>query len=198
MSKKTIAQLISRIFDPAVLGVVILLVAIGKSPMNYTEMFAWLLVIVILNGLVPLLFLIYFTNHGYVFDDVLTNSGVHQQRIRLFLVFWTVVAVELLVLVSTPQYQPLLAVFTGGLIAATFAVIITRFWKISLHSALATFFVAMLIFIYGTNIWPVILFIPLVFWSRMYLHRHTFWQLSAGMLMAFFIILATFYMYGLI
>lgn len=198
MTNKTFAQIISRVFDPAVLGIVILLVAIGRGSMTSTEMIAWIIAIIILNGLIPLLFLIYFTNQGYVFDDILENEAVNRQRVRIYIVFLAIVVLEFLILVSTQQHQPLLAVFTGGLIAIGLGLIITYYWKISLHAALITFFVAMLICLYGPKLLPSVLLIILVFWSRLVLKRHNFSQLLAGFLLALIVLIGTFLGYGLI
>ena len=197
MNKKTFAEIISKLFDPPVLGIVILLVAIGKSKMSMELSIVWTLSVLFLNGFVPFLFYLYFTKKGMVFDDTLEDEKVHKQRIVIFLVFFSIVAIELLILVLTQIYQPLLAIFSGGLIALGLAIIITYWWKISLHSSLVTIFVAMLIFIYGLKVWPVILFIPLVFWSRLYMKRHTFAQLFGGFVVSLLIVGSVFYLYGI-
>lgn len=196
--KKFLAQTISRLFDPAVLAIVILFVAIAKSHMDTTETIIWFSVVMVLNGLVPLLFLVYFTNKGFVFDDTLSNKNAHRQRIGIFLVFLVAVALELLIMIGTQIHQPLLAVFTGGLVAIALALAITWYWKISMHASMATFFIVMLIAIYGWKVWPIILFLPLVFWSRIYLKRHTIWQLLAGSILALIVSVGTFLLYGLI
>lgn len=194
----SIAKIISIIFDPAALGILILVVAIIRSDMPSFETIGWIISVVVLNGIVPLMFLVYFYRKGYVFDDVLQKKDIHRQRVRLYYVFLTVVAIELIYLYFTIHYQPLYAVLTGGLVAIVVALAITYFWKISLHSSIVTLFVAMLLFIYGTKVVVVIAFIPLVFWSRIVLKRHTFWQLFAGFILALIIAVGIFYMFGLV
>jgi membrane-associated phospholipid phosphatase len=194
----SIAKIISIIFDPAALGILILVVAIIRSDMPSFETIGWIISVVVLNGIVPLMFLVYFYRKGYVFDDVLQKKDIHRQRVRLYYVFLTVVAIELIYLYFTIHYQPLYAVLTGGLVAIVVALAITYFWKISLHSSIVTLFVAMLLFIYGTKVVVAIAFIPLVFWSRIVLKRHTFWQLFAGFILALIIAVGIFYMFGLV
>lgn len=198
MYKKNLAQIISRVLDPPILAITILLVAIGRSPMSFDEMIVWLVAVIVLNAFVPFLFFVHLTNKGYVFDDDLENKDVNRQRIKVLIVFLIVVGLEVLVMVSTHQYQPLLAVFTGGLISISLGMMITYYWKISMHSALITFFVAMLLFLYGLKIWPAVLLIPLIFWSRLYLNRHTISQLLAGMILASLVLIGTFLIFGLI
>jgi membrane-associated phospholipid phosphatase len=194
----SIAKIISIIFDPAALGILILVVAIIRSHMPSFETIGWIISVIVLNGIVPLIFLVYFYRKGYVFDDVLQKKDVHKQRVRLYYVFLTVVAIELIYLYFTIHYQPLYAVLTGGFVAIVIALAITYFWKISLHSSIVTLFVAMLLFIYGSKVAVVIAFIPLVFWSRIVLKRHTFGQLFAGFILALIIAVGIFYMFGLV
>jgi len=192
---KKLAKFISLIFDPALLAIIIVVVAILDSPMTKIEMLSWILGVMLLNCLIPFLFLVYFTKKGFVFDDDLKNEQVHRQRIWIFLVFLVVVTLEFLILLCTKQYQPLMAVFSGGLISIALALIITYFWKISLHSSMVTFFVAMIIYIFGWDYAYAALVIPFVFWSRLILKRHTFLQLTAGSLLAVLVVVLTWYVY---
>lgn len=192
------AQMISRLFDPPVLGLVILLVAIGKSPMTTTETIYWVTAVMTMNGLIPFLFYVYFTKKGIVFDETLDHREVHRQRVWIFMVFLVVVALEFFVLAFTKQYQPLMLVFTGGFFAIALGLFITYFWKISLHSALTTFFVMMLVGIFGLKVWPIVFFIPLVIWARLIMKRHTMSQLFAGSILALVITIVTFSIYRII
>lgn len=158
----------------------------------------WILAVLVLNAAIPGLFYMFFTSRGYVFDDTLQNKKVQRERLIIFSIFLTVITLELLILVSTGVYQPLLAVFTGGILTIVLGGMITYFWKISIHASLTTFFVVMLIVIFGWKVWPVVFLIPLIFWSRIVLNRHTFLQLFFGCLISLAIVLTTFNLFGLL
>jgi len=197
MSNKT-AKIISSLFDPPVLAIIILFVSIIKSPMNQLETFFWSMSVVVLNGLIPLLFLFYFNKKGYIFDGKLDSTDTRRNRIPMLVIFLIAVTIEFLGLYFTRQYQPLMAVFTGGIISIALVIVITYYWKISLHAAMITFFVMMGIYLFGWNLWPIILLIPIVMWSRLVLKRHTIWQLLAGMILAFAVVTVTFVVYQII
>lgn len=192
-TKKKIATIISAIANPGILAVVILVVAIFKSPFNQIETICWLLAILVLNGLIPALVYLFFTSRGFVFDDTLHNDKVHRERIILFGLFLALACWELLMLVLTKNfYQPLLAVLIGGIIAIILTGIISYFWKVSMHSSIITFFVMMIILMYGRQFWPIAILIPIVWWSRIILHRHTIWQLLAGFVLSITIVILIF------
>jgi len=193
------AEYISTIFNPGVLAILILLAAVYKSGMPFSVAVGWYVAILVLNGLIPGLVYLFFTSKGYIFDDTLHNKKVHRERVVLFGLFLTVTAIELLILVCTRMfYQPMYAVLVGGIVAIVIAGGVSYFWKVSMHSSMITFFVLMLILIFGPAWWSVIFLIPLVWWARLVLYRHTIWQLLAGMIFSIIVALGTFWFFGLI
>lgn len=198
ITKEKIANFISEVLNPGILAIIILLVAVLKSKIPEPQLAGWIIAIIVLNGIVPGIIYLFFTSRGYVFDDSLFNKQVQKERIIIFSVFLAIVALELLILVLTNVYQPLLAVFTGGVITLVIGGLITYFWKISVHSTLTTFFVVMLVLLFGWQVWLVILLIPLVFWSRITLARHTFLQLFFGFIFSLAVVLIIFNIFGIL
>lgn len=197
MTKK-IAQFFSLVpFNPALLGLTILIVAVFRSSMSGVERTAWLLAILVLDGVMPLSFYLYFIKKGYVFDDTLDNTKVLQNRVTIFLIILVTIALQFLIVVTGPKFSPIMFVFSGALIAISLTLIITYFWKISLHTGMATLFVCMIIYLFGlVKAWPVVFVLPLVFWARLVLSRHNIWQLLAGCLFALLVILIALYLNG--
>lgn len=58
--------------------------------------------------------------------------------------------------------------------------IITYFWKISLHASINTVGPILLNFLFSWQLPWLYLSVPLVYWARLKLKRHTLWQLIAG------------------
>ena len=61
--------------------------------------------------------------------------------------------------------------------------VITWWWKISIHAATLGGVLTMLTALYGIIVLPIFVLLLLVSWSRIVLHRHTLAQVVGGSLM---------------
>lgn len=194
-----LAELVSNVFNPGFLAILILLVAVYESQMPFNVSIGWYLGIIVLNGVIPGMVYWFFTSKGYVFDDTLHNEDVHRERVAIYGVFLLLTTIELLVMVSAKHfYQPLYATLVGGIIAIIIAGVLSYFWKVSMHSSMITFFVLMIVLMFGPAWWPVVFLIPLVWWARLVLYRHTIWQLLVGMILSIVVAMGTFWGFGLL
>jgi membrane-associated phospholipid phosphatase len=91
--------------------------------------------------------------------------------------------VIILYLISAPSITTILMVcyFTNTLAV----LLISLFWKISIHSVGVAGPVAALIYVFGYVGLIAIIIIPVVMWSRLYLRRHTLSQVITGALLGF-------------
>lgn len=69
-------------------------------------------------------------------------------------------------------------------ISGIILMIITFWWKISMHASSLSGAITMLSILYGKFILPAFLLVLLVSWSRVVLRRHTIAQVAAGSLMS--------------
>jgi membrane-associated phospholipid phosphatase len=192
-----IAEGISWIFNPAFLGLIILFIAIMRSPMDDNIKISWLLSASVLNGVIPFVFYLFFIKIGHPVDGPLSNVGIQKNRVLIYLIFLLVMALQIIILATTTPYQPFLLIITGGMLAAIIGLIVTNFWRISIHAGVATIFIIMIFYLFGfSKTWLILAILPLVFWSRIYLSRHTFWQLITGVIAALLVVAATFSIYG--
>lgn len=91
--------------------------------------------------------------------------------------------VIILYLISAP---PITTILMFCYFSNTLAVLlISLFWKISIHSVGVAGPVAALIYVFGYVGLISLILIPLVMWSRLYLRRHTLLQVIAGALLGF-------------
>ena len=89
------------------------------------------------------------------------------------------------------QAPALLTVFAGALVLQARALLlITCFWKISLHTTAAASVVTLLYLFAGTPALPLLGLVPLVAWSRVRLRRHTLAQTVAGALLGAGVVLS--------
>jgi hypothetical protein len=76
--------------------------------------------------------------------------------------------------------------------------IITRFWKVSLHAAGITPITVVLLIMFGWYALPAILLVPLVYWARLVLKKHSLAQLIVGSLVSGGITVTVFRAFNLI
>ena len=92
----------------------------------------------------------------------------------------------------------LIATFVAGLSAVVVFMCINFLWKISLHTALITASVAILIVLYGSIAAVTVVLVPLIAWARIELKHHSPAQVVTGALLAAFIVVVVFYLLGLV
>ena len=179
---KKIAQLISLFFNPFILSLALILLAIEKSHLSERLRLFFALYAVLVHGLLPALLIHLWIKKGRPIDDVLGNKDLLKNR--SFVLAWAVGVffLELLFLSLLEKPQPLFSVTLAQLLLVWALFLVNQCYKISLHMSLATLFVLLLISLIGLGFWPCLVVLPLVFWSRLYLHRHTPKQLWAGFL----------------
>lgn len=106
---------------------------------------------------------------------------------RLYPLFWILLSYLLGVIVLfTISAPPVITVLMICYFSNTLVVLlISMFWKISIHSVGIAGPVAFLIYVFGYPGLISLLLIPLVMWSRLYLKRHTRNQVIAGASLGF-------------
>ncbi len=137
----------------------------------------WTGLYILFTILVPCLYIVRLVQVGLVSDF---HLPIREERIRPLLVTLAVamVAWGILHRVAAPPLLKLLA-SANGIQALTFFVITLR-WKISLHCAAAAILAQLALIVWGTMALPLVASVPLIAWSRVYLHRHTIAQTVAG------------------
>lgn len=171
-----VARAATEAFAPAVLTTVLLLLsAFGAQGWPAGLLSAAVVLVFITGG--PFTILVVLSRTGRLSDH---HVGNRAQRGPVFAgaVVSVLCGLALLALLGAPRQ--LLALIEATL-AGVFLVGFTNlFWKLSAHSAVATFFSAAVIMLYGNSWWPLLLIVPAVGWSRVKLKDHTVAQVVAG------------------
>lgn len=194
MNRERVANRISDIFNPYYLSApFLLLVAIGSSR-SLAEAFLYWLATALFFSVLPL-----WDINRRIRLKIVSDAHIskREDRIKPFLFSLACAALGLVAvyLVGAPaaiKAVSWIVVLTGAVITAT-----TVFWKISLHAAGATATAVALIVLFGTIAIPAVLFIPVVFWARLTLNKHTPAQLVAGSFLAAAIAVFVFWTFGL-
>ncbi|OGC42189.1 hypothetical protein A3K02_01205, partial [candidate division WS6 bacterium RIFOXYD1_FULL_33_8] len=174
-----IKDLIAKFFS-RILTISLIILAIVSILLKTTLPFETELIIATLTFVVPILTIVLFKKLGITSDF---NVSKRSERPRLFAVMAISFAIALYIAINSSSTL-LIVIFSTLNITFFLGFVITLFWKISFHmiwSILATFFI-----IYSLQTpqsYLLILFIPLIAWSRLQLKRHSLLQVVAGTLL---------------
>jgi hypothetical protein len=149
---------------------------------------------VTLQVIIPFSFLFWALRSKRISDIDITKRSERFELLTLIFIGNTLTLVAAW-LYATPL---LFQVFLG--IYAVFAAVyfITLFWKISMHMTLNTLGITVINILMGWQHVYLFALIPVVFWSRRILRKHTLTQLCAGFLVPFVVLMAVYWYYGLI
>ena len=173
------ARLVSNILAPVTISIpAVLLVAFYESlasALFYTSVTLFFL------SFGPMLYIIIGVRLGK-FSDV--DVSRRKERIGPFLFGLASVLAGLvtLVLIKAPKNLQTLLIITA--VSCIVMLVITLWWKISIHASSLAGTVTFLTALYGVIVLPAFLLVVLVSWSRVVLRRHTVAQVVAGALVS--------------
>lgn len=152
----------------------------------------WAWFYVTLTILAPCAYIVWLVRAGKAVDFHLPNR---EQRIRPLLLSLATALVTWLVMyeVEAPRLFQMLA--TVNVIQTALFLLITYYWKISLHCTAATILSELAFVLFGASAAPLTMSIPLIAWSRVHLERHTVAQTIAGVFLGVAIVTPTLFMY---
>ena len=193
--RKRIANLTSNIFSPFVIGLVLIPLVSFKATISTFDAIKWSLILIALSILPVLLFAVYLVRRNQL-DSVFANT--RQQRIRIYALAIILIGMSCILLFTLKAPLSLLALFIAVFSANLVFTGINFWWKISLHTAFITAAVTLLFTLYGFMSAVSVVLIPLVGWARIELGHHSLAQTVTGALLAASILVAVFYLFGLI
>ncbi|WP_376797212.1 phosphoesterase PA-phosphatase [Thermogemmatispora sp.] len=188
------ARGISLLLSPAAISVpFVLLVALYRSSSAWPALgFALLTLAFVCAG--PLLYVLLAWRLGIVSDLDLTRR---QERWHPFLAGLLSYALGLFLLLWLHAPRSLELALSLTLLVGLLLLLITCWWKISIHAAALAGAATLLTALYGLIFLPSFLLLALVCWSRVALGRHTPAQVIAGALLSMGLALALLLLVGL-
>jgi hypothetical protein len=171
-----LARAITELLAPANLAVAQLLLVSWHSTPGLAGL-GWGLLTATFCGLIP---------YGIVIAGVRRRRWtdrhvrVRQQRPVPFLAAIASFLAGLALLVALGAPQPLIALVVAMLTCLAATMLVTLWWKLSLHTAAASGTVAILVLTFGPRLILALPMVALVVWSRIRLGDHTLAQTAAG------------------
>ncbi len=193
--RKRIANLVSNIFSPFLIGLILILVVSFEATVSVFEAIKWSLILTALSILPIFLFSVYLVRHNRL-DSVFAN--VRQQRTKIYALAVILAGVSCIILLFLKAPLILLALFVAAFSANVIFMGVNFWWKISLHTAFITAAVTVLFILYGFMATASIVLVLLVAWARIKLEHHSLAQVVSAALLSTSILVVVFYFFGLI
>ena len=193
--RERIANLTSNILNPFLVSLVLILLLSFKSTSSALDAVKWLLISIAVS-ILPVFGVIIYLVRSQKLENAFIN--VRKQRTKIYLLASVCAGVGCIILPYLEAPPTLIATFVAGFSAVVVFMCINFLWKISLHTALITASVAILIILYGSIAAITIVLVPLIAWARIELKHHSLAQVAAGALLAALIVVVVFYLFGLV
>jgi len=177
------ARIISGVLSP--LSIAIAAIAVAGYAINDESALTWITLYILLSILPPTIYIMYLVRKGIVTDF---HLNVREERKKPFQLMTANTAVVFLIMLLLGAPKLILIVIATAILQLLFMLIITLRWKISGHCTAVAGLVVLTLALFGENLLPLILLIPLVAWSRIRLKRHTLAQTIAGSFMGALIV----------
>jgi hypothetical protein len=190
-----IAALISDWLSPLAVGLIILALLSFHSASSFSYALKWFFLVVGLCFLPVFLIALYLVKTGRM-DALFSNRRHQRHRIYVVGLFFSVITISVLTWAHAPAM--IIAGMVSGLASVVTFAFINLWWKISVHSSVATSLVVVLFILYGWWATPSLVLPPAMGWARVTLTQHTVWQVMVGSALSAAIVLATFFQYGVI
>lgn len=176
-SRAAAARTITEVFAPVVLTIGVVLVVGAASGPGPLSGLAWGLIAALFVGAVPYAFLVHGVRRGRWTDR---HVSVREQRIvpLSFAAASAIVGIGVLVVGGAPRQ--LVALVLAGLVGLGVSLAITRHWKMSIHTGVASGAATILVLVFGPSMlatWPVVIAVA---WSRVELRDHSLSQVVVG------------------
>jgi len=172
------AQLISNLFNIATWLPIISFSLLKKAQLTSGQFKKIIPAIIIFQLIIPLGYILFLYFKKEITDLDMTKR---EERIKPLIVS-TISALISLVIIYLSGNKLIITFYFIVFILILVNTLITLFWKISFHMAANTAAAILLNFIFDWKLPFLYLLIPLIFWSRLKLKKHTVAQLLAGFL----------------
>lgn len=186
---KKISEILSAVFSPLLVPTYGMILAAFLTILSFLPsnlLWTAIGITFVITCLIPCSAIIALYRSGFI-----TDPGLNERKER-YIPYGVVILCYLgsaffFYKASAPLWLPMF--FAGAALATLINVIVNRWWKISAHSAAMGGLVALMFRVivshyalYNMNLWisAVIIVTGMVMTARVYLGRHTLWQVLAG------------------
>ena len=175
--RRKVARLVTEVVAPAPIATALLIAVAWHSASSIAQGAGWALLAVLTVIPVPLLYVIRGVRRRRYSDH---HIGVREQRPLPLLVGMASVLVALALLTVAGAPRDLVALVGAMAVGLSTTLLVTFFWKISVHAGVTAGAVVILVLIFGQPLLILASLVALVGWARVELGDHTPLQVIAG------------------
>jgi membrane-associated phospholipid phosphatase len=172
-----VARLVGELLSPPPILVVLALVVAWDSSPTLAMAVLWGAIAALSASVLPYALILGGVRRGRLTDK---NISVREQRIRFGLVAITSILLGLVLLAVFGAPAAMVALQASIAVGVACGWVITRWWKISVHAAIAAGAATVLVVVFGPAllaVWPLV---AVIAWSRVQVGDHTTAQVLAG------------------
>lgn len=175
--RRIVAAVITELSAPAPLTAFAIAIVAWHSAPSPAAAVGWALAGGVFAPLLPLAHLLRQVRAGRVSDH---HVAVRQQRPRILAIALLSVVVGLALLATLGAPRPLIALLIAGASAIAASLVVSLWWKMSVHMVAVGGILTVCALIFGPIILVLVLLVPIVGWARIELTAHTPAQVAAG------------------
>lgn len=172
-----IAWFISNIFSPVVISLPFIILVALYHAHDVTRALGYAALTFLFLTIGPMVYILIGVLRGTLTD---TDVSVRSQRLGPFLFSLGSALIGLVVLMLTHAPKNLQTVLIISSVSGVVMILITLFWKISMHASSFASAITMLTALYGSAVALMFFVLIALCWSRVVLRRHTTAQVIVG------------------
>ena len=181
MDPSRTAALVTEALSPAVVVVALpLAVAWSATGHSIGATVGWGLLVAVFYSALPMAFVVHGARRGR-WDGHWVRDREHRTLPLVMCLLSALVGMAVMVWLAAPA--TVVALAWAMITTLVACLVITRWWKVSVHATVAGGAVAMVTFLYGPWLLLLVPLVALVCWSRVVVEDHTVAQVVAGALL---------------
>ena len=186
---------ISAIFSPYITAAIFILIVTYIYAKNLQQFLPWMGIAFLFAIIIPGGYILWLIERKDIHDIHLSE---HYQRKVPFLLAGISAVLGAIALALIDAAKPVVVMGVVYAVNAVAVGLLTLFWKVSIHTALYSAVITVIVILFGIPYaWLYLILIPLS-WSRIYRHRHTLNQVVGGAIIAFVLTSIVFWLFGYI
>ncbi|HEY0453793.1 hypothetical protein [Actinophytocola sp.] len=175
------ARVVTEVLSPAVVVVALpLAVAWHATGADVVATLGWGVLVAVFYSVLPMAFVVRGARRGH-WDGHWVRDRAHRTVPLLVCLLSAAAGMAIMLVGGAPR--EVVALAWSMILTLVACLVITRWWKISVHATVAAGAVAMVAFLYGPWLLLLTLLVALVCWSRVAVADHTVPQVVAGALL---------------
>ncbi|MBM2820540.1 MAG: hypothetical protein HW405_300 [Candidatus Berkelbacteria bacterium] len=183
---------ISAFLSPYVTAGIFILIITFTYAKNLKEFLPWISIGFLFAIIIPGTYILWLIEKRDIRDFHLSD---HNQRKIPFMIAGISAVIGAIALYLIQAAKPVIVMGAAYAANSVGISILTVFWKVSVHTALYSSVVTVIVILFGISFAPLYLILIPLSWARVYRQRHTLSQVIGGAMIAFVVTALVFWLF---